>query len=188
MNALVLLTGLHLRTVATAAISGCIFGPKVFQLPQILSLIQEVSAGLHSSLSTLRHTLPSHRAERFLLSRPHTRSSCPSSWEPAGPIRKRTTEPRSLLNLSGLPWEASGCSRGPSHRASLVPSGIRHIVKGWPQRQEAHKGVGLPCSLTPAPPSASQGPGLESGGYLAAKGHPAVNWWSAGDLTPVSHS
>ena len=79
-------------------------------------------------------------------------------------------------------------SRGPSHRASLVPSGIRHIVKGWPQRQEAHKGVGLPCSLTPALPSASQGPGLESGGYLAAKGHPAVNGWSAGDLTPVSHS
>lgn len=79
VNALVLLTSLHLRTVATAAISGCIFGPKVFQPLQILSLIQEVSAGLHSSLSTLRHTLPSHRAERFLLSCPRTRSSCLSS-------------------------------------------------------------------------------------------------------------
>lgn len=62
---------------------------------------QEVSAGLHNSLFTLGHTLPSHR--EISPQPPSTQSSCPSSWKPAGPIRKRTTEPRSCLNhLNGL--------------------------------------------------------------------------------------
>lgn len=82
-------------------------------------------------------------------------------------------------------------SRGPFQRASLVASGIRRDVKGWPPRQEAHRGQSA-MFLDTCPAFCLPVPGLESGGCLAAKGvNPGLQGTShqfptPGTIGPVS--